>query len=312
MFNVLPQRIISHITVTAHQEQFCLYISVLIYRRLSSRLWPRCLSLSRFGFCSCTGRRNGWLLETRPSASTSGCRWRSPNQMMWVLVPSFNEINCHYKRDPEPTASPPVINRCWKTKVNVQPFVFKGKIFSVMYSLYEHAVRVPAFLFCCFLYIALLRVDCFWTELLCVWTLFFFTLCRRTRTRRRAKMRNTAQSWRLQRTAPLRGWWTCMVGGESLKGRSRWWSVLFISCWQTPWKFASRAPSWMLMSRGGVKLQRLQLQVCFTVKLQICFVYMSDKKTNWSESFSLSVVVRWQQQPELHRRLVSGETGKQL
>lgn len=33
-----------------------------------------------------SGRRSGWRLETRPSASTSGCRWRSPNPTTWVRL----------------------------------------------------------------------------------------------------------------------------------------------------------------------------------------------------------------------------------
>ena len=56
-------------------------------------------------------------------------------------------------------------------------------------------------------------------------------------------------------------------------------------------QFASSAPSWMLMSRGGVKLQLLQLQLCFAVKLQKCFVHMSDKKSPTEVSRSLFLLL---------------------
>lgn len=59
--------------------------------------------------------------------------------------------------------------------------------------------------------------------------IYFICPSRKTRIRRRAKMRSTALSWRLQRTAPLQGWWTCMVGSESLKGPTWWCFILYFS-----------------------------------------------------------------------------------
>lgn len=88
----------------------------------------------------------------------------------------------------------------------------------------------------------------------------FFCLWRRTRTKRRAKMRSTAPSWRLRRTARLRGWWTCTVGGETLSG-----------------------------SRCEI--------ICLSARL------------NYSRP---PCFCRRQQQPELHRWLIPGETRKQL
>lgn len=57
-----------------------------------------------------------------------------------------------------------------------------------------------------------------WHHLSCIF--------RRTRTRRRAKMRNMAPSWLLQRTAPLPAWWTCTVGDEVFTWR--WHTILFL------------------------------------------------------------------------------------
>lgn len=99
---------------------------------------------------------------------------------------------------------------------------FKAKhVFKCIFLFPMNALsKLRHFCFAGFL-VTLLNVDCFCRVFeLCT----FFSHCRRTRIRRRAKMRSTAQSWRPQRTAPLRGWWTCTVGTERLQGRS-WWSV---------------------------------------------------------------------------------------
>lgn len=48
-------------------------------------------------------------------------------------------------------------------------------------------------------------------SVICVWCLLFF---RKIRIRKRAKMKNVALKWPLQRTAPPQGWWTCTVSGR--------------------------------------------------------------------------------------------------
>lgn len=65
--------------------------------------------------------------------------------------------------------------------------------------------------------ISCLQFKCSDVELMCHVNSVFSCICRKTRIRRRVKTRSMAQSWRLRRTAPLQGWWTCMVGHEIFK-----------------------------------------------------------------------------------------------
>lgn len=96
--------------------------------------------------------------------------------------------------------------------------------------------RKPMFVF----WISCLQFKCSDIELVCHVTLiwcctnkveliwvFFSCVYRKTRIRRRVKTRSMAQSWRLRRTAPLQGWWTCMVGEMKMKSL-KWQMMQFL------------------------------------------------------------------------------------